>query len=676
MNERFVANMAQKGGKEKPDLVSWYADLNRCGQTQEYEKAIKIAGRILHHFPGELKAFQCRVVSFILQDKFEEALTAIGRDKEKAEFLQFEKAYCEYRLNRTEQALSTLRSVTNLDVRTKELLAQVLYRLEQYQECYTLYKDLLKNTQDEFDAERQTNMAAVVAALQMWDVQNVEDAGLDEDSYEVCYNNACYQIGCGNLDLAELKLKKAEEFLRNDSDLTEEELDEELAIIRVQMGYLLQKKGRCEEAAQLYNQVQKNRPSDVGIGAVLSNNLVTINKDQNVFDSKRKMKSATGDNVKGKLTSVQKQIVAVNQCLLHMYSNQGELCLKQAEELHREDPDLMSCVLISAAQHVRDKNMDKAMAMLQAYRNSHPDKQFTLQLMMAQIYLSQGSVYAACDALKALGDLQHKPGVVSALVTLYMGQEDRAAASDVLVNAVNWYKKNQPKSPDLAILTQANSAFQLKHGNADLAAQMLEDLRKQNPKDPMVLAQLISAYSQFNPNKAKEISRDLPPVSEIVREVDVDALESAFSTLGPKYMKKMQKGEPSPGPSGDMLLKKKKKKKKGKLPKNCEAGGDIDPERWLPRRERSYYRGKRKDKRREIGKGTQGSGTVASELDASKVSPGGSDPSSPRPGSAAVSSPSSGATASPQAAPAAAGPRQQKPAQAQKKKKKKGGVKW
>lgn len=27
--------------------------------------------------------------------------------------------------------------------------------------------------QDEFDAERQTNMAAVVAALQMWDVQNV-----------------------------------------------------------------------------------------------------------------------------------------------------------------------------------------------------------------------------------------------------------------------------------------------------------------------------------------------------------------------------------------------------------------------------------------------------------------------------------------------------------------------
>lgn len=38
----------------------------------------------------------------------------------------------------------------------------------------------------------------------------------------------------------------------------------------------------------------------------------------------------------------------------------------------------------------------------------------------------------------------------------------------------------------------------------------------------------------------------------------------------------------------------------GKMPKNPDA--EIDPERWLPRKERSYYRGKRRDKRKEIGK--------------------------------------------------------------------------
>ena len=71
-----------------------------------------------------------------------------------------------------------------------------------------------------------------------------------------------------------------------------------------------------------------SRPADAGLGAVLSNNIVTINKDQNVFDSKRKMKSATVDSVKAKLTALQKQTIAVNQCLLHLYSNQvSDHCL-------------------------------------------------------------------------------------------------------------------------------------------------------------------------------------------------------------------------------------------------------------------------------------------------------------------------------------------------------------
>ena len=38
-----------------------------------------------------------------------------------------------------------------------------------------------------------------------------------------------------------------------------------------------------------------------------------------------------------------------------------------------------------------------------------------------------------------------------------------------------------------------------------------------------------------------------------------------------------------------------------KLPKNYDPDVIPDAERWLPRRERSYYRGKRKDKKRDIG---------------------------------------------------------------------------
>lgn len=54
----------------------------------------------------------------------------------------------------------------------------------------------------------------------------------------------------------------------------------------------------------------------------------------------------------------------------------------------------------------------------------------------------------------------------------------------------------------------------------------------------------------------------------------------------------------------------------GKLPKNYDPKATPDPERWLPIRERSYYRGKKKGKKKEqIGKGTQGAtGGASSDL--------------------------------------------------------------
>ena len=42
----------------------------------------------------------------------------------------FEKAYCLYRLNRTQEALAVLNKEPNPDAKHKELKAQILYRME------------------------------------------------------------------------------------------------------------------------------------------------------------------------------------------------------------------------------------------------------------------------------------------------------------------------------------------------------------------------------------------------------------------------------------------------------------------------------------------------------------------------------------------------------------------
>ncbi|XP_076102018.1 signal recognition particle subunit SRP72-like [Mytilus galloprovincialis] len=659
-------------------LQNLYAELNKYKNNQEYDRALKIVNKILQEDSTDATAFHCKIVCLIKEDKFDQALTSINKAKDLSSGLHFEKAYCQYRLNRTKEALTTLRSVDKPDTRVKELLSQVLYRLEQYEECYNLYRDIIKSTEDDFEEERQTNLSAVVSSLQLWDKKDVGNPEFDESSYEICYNNACYFIGKEDWTNAEKKLRKAEIFCKksfeDESDVTEEEIEEELGIIRVQLAYVLQKQGRKDEAVKLNNQVTKNKPSDMAVMAVLSNNIITLNKDQNVFDSKKRMKTAKADGLKHKLTAAQQRCISLNEGLLHMYTNQSNQCHNLAQKLMKEYPDIDTPVLIEAAQYVKDKDTTKAIDVLKAYEQSHQSRSVSIKMVMAQIYLSQGHVYDACDTLKTMGDLQYKPGVVSAMVTLYLGQEDREQASKVLTQAITWYKKNQSSSACMSTLMRANTTLQIQMGNPQQAAAMLEELRKSNPKDPRILAELISAYSQFDQAKAQKISADLPPVEDIVQGIDVETLEASFSSLGPKYIKKALKSDaqPSPGPAGDMIVQKSKskKKKKGKLPKNLDA--EIDPERWLPRRERSYYRGKKKDKRRDIGKGTQGASGPAGDIDNSKLTTGGgsgSEASSPRPGQP-TSPPGSGQ-------PTAQGPRQQKPAQANKKKKKKGGGgKW
>lgn len=52
--------------------------------------------------------------------------------------MSFEKAYCLYRLNRTQESLAVLNKEANLETKHKELKAQVLYRMERYENLATL----------------------------------------------------------------------------------------------------------------------------------------------------------------------------------------------------------------------------------------------------------------------------------------------------------------------------------------------------------------------------------------------------------------------------------------------------------------------------------------------------------------------------------------------------------
>ncbi|PKU45908.1 signal recognition particle subunit srp72 [Limosa lapponica baueri] len=622
----------------------------------------------------DVTALQCKVVCLIQNGNFKEALSVINTHSKvlTSDVIAFEKAYCEYRLNRIENALKTIQSASQQTDKLKELYGQVLYRLERYDDCLAAYRDLIRNSQDEYEEERKTNLSAVVAAQSTWEKVMPEDLGLREATYELCYNSACALIGQGKLNEAMKKLQKAEELCRQslseDSDVTEEDIEAELAIIHGQMAYIMQLQGRTEDALQLYNQIIKLKPTDVGLLAVIANNIITINKDQNVFDSKKKVKLTNAEGVEHKLSKKQLQAIEFNKALLAMYTNQADQCRKLSASLQSQSPEHLLPVLIQAAQLCREKQHAKAVGLLQDFADQHPANAAEIKLTMAQLKIAQGSVTKACMILRSIEELQHKPGMVSALVTMYSHEEDIDSAIEVFTQAIQWYQQFQPKSPVHLSLIREAANFKLKHGRKKEAISDLEELWKQNPKDVHTLAQLISAYSLVDPEKAKVLSKHLPSSDTMSLKVDVDALENSH---GATYVRKKAgklTGDSQQKEQGQGDVKKKKKKKKGKLPKNYDPKVTPDPERWLPMRERSYYRGRKKGKKKDqVGKGTQGSTTAgSSELDASRTAS--SPPTSPRPGSAAAVSATSNVIP----------PRHQKPAGApatkkkQQQKKKKG----
>uniref|UniRef100_A0AAR2LJ90 Signal recognition particle subunit SRP72 n=1 Tax=Pygocentrus nattereri TaxID=42514 RepID=A0AAR2LJ90_PYGNA len=590
-------------------LASLWTEVNRCGQNGDFGRALKAVNKILHENKDDVTALHCKIVCLIQNGGFKEALNVINTHTKSltSDMVGFEKAYCEYRLNRVESALKTIEGISEQTDKLKELYGQVLYRLERYDECEAVYKDLIRNSQDEYEEERKTNLAAVLAARSTWENATAEDMGLPESTYELCYNAACSLIGRGQLSQALKKLQEAE------------------------------------------GQTQCSHT------------------DQNVFDSKKKVKLMNAEGVEYKLAKKQLQAIEFNKALLAMYTNQADQCRKLSSTLQSQNPGHPRPVLIQVAQLCREKQHSKAIELLQRFSEEHPESASGIKLTMAQLYLIQGHVTKAGDILRSIEDYKHKQGMVSALVTMYTHEEDLDSAIDVFSQAIQYYQSEQPGSPTHLSLVREAADFKLRYGRKKEAISDLEQLWKQNTKDVHTLAQLISAYSLVDQDKAKALSKHLPSPDTMSFNIDVDELENSH---GATYVRKKAAkvtGENAPKEQGQGEIKKKKKKKKGKLPKNYDPKSTPDPERWLPMRERSYYRGRKKGKKKEqVGRGTQGatSGATA-ELDASKTAS--SPPTSPRPGSGTGSA--SNVVPPRQQKPAASGATRKKAPQ----KKKKGG---
>merc|ERR1739847_111737 len=96
--------------------------------------------------------------------------------------------------------------------------------------------------------------------------------------------------------------------------------------------------------------------------------------------------------------------------------------------------------------------------------------------------------------------LRHNPAITDLIISIYtdLGKDDKAV--EILDETIKFHQSSGDQSSENVITMLRRSArYKLDHGDPKSAAKLLEEITKQVPNDVAVIAELIGAYSTFDP---------------------------------------------------------------------------------------------------------------------------------------------------------------------------------
>ncbi|KAL6616515.1 hypothetical protein ACP70R_038785 [Stipagrostis hirtigluma subsp. patula] len=603
-----------------------FSALHRHIEAGDFSQAVKVADQVLKAAPGDEDAVRCKVVALIKSDETDKALAAIRAAERLPIDLSYYKAYCYYRQNKLQEALDILSGQEETSA-ILQLESQIFYRLGRMNDCMNSYEKLQKFKIDSMDLKINI-IAALVAAGRASEVQAAMKAQKvdlttralrDARSFELAYNSACslienkkYSEAKEHLDLAK-RIGKEELMVE---DYEENEIEYELAPVTAQLAYVQQLQGHTQEAMETYVNMINGKSADSPSLAVATTNLISLKGTKDAADSLRKLdrfveKSAAPnqlqliENLDFKLSPRQKEALYSARVLLLLHANKTDQANELVSGLLGMFRDSVFPVLLQAAVHVREKKVQKAEEVLSRYAEKHPENSKGVLLALAQIAANANHFQLAADSLSKIADIQHMPATVATLVALKERLGDSNAAASVLDSAIQWWKNSMTEDKKLDVFMREAATFKLNHGRDEEACLLYEELVK-NHGSIEALAGLVTTSARTNLDKAEQYEKKLKPLPGL-KGINVESLEK---TSGARHVEGAQ---PMKVDIAEEVKKQKAKKRKRKprYPKGFDPanpGPPPDPERWLPKRERSSYRPKRKDKRAQV-RGAQGAVT-------------------------------------------------------------------
>lgn len=559
---------------------------------------------------------RCKVVALIKADNIDDALSTIQSSQKFTFDFNYLKAYCLYRQNRLDEALESLKIQEN-NPATMLLKSQILYRSGEMDACVEFYQKLQKSKIDSLEINF---VAGLISAGRASEVQKTLDLLRVKatSSFELAYNTACSLAEMNKYTEAEqllLTARRIGQETLTDDNFAEDDIEIELAPIAVQLAYVQQLLGNTQEAFGAYTDIIKRNLADESSFAVAVNNLVALKGPKDVNDSLKKLDRIKEKDMQNfqlarvldlKLSPKQREAIYANRVLLLLHANKMDQARELVAALPDMFPDSVMPLLLQAAVLVRENKAGKAEELLGQFSEKLPDKSKIILLARAQVAAAANHPFIAAESLAKIPDIQHMPATVATLVALKERAGDIDGAAAVLDSAIKWWLNAMTEDNKLSVIMQEAASFKLRHGREEDASHLFEELVKTHGSIEALVG-LVTTSAHVDVDKAESYEKRLKPLPGL-NGVDVDSLEK---TSGAKHVESASYFEVNEahGEGKNKDKAKKKRKRKPRYPKGFDPanpGPPPDPERWLPKRERSSYRPRRKDKRAAQVRGSQG----------------------------------------------------------------------
>lgn len=235
-----------------------------------------------------------------------------------------------------------------------------------------------------------------------------------------------------------------------------------------------------------------------------------------------------------------------------------------------------------------------------------------LLLTIIQLCLSASNPSAALPILESFlqnletqgaTDVRFSPGLVALAVSLYRQQGRHGSIRSELAKASSFWEKQGGHHVD-SLLRGAGSELLKSSDASDLAAAgaAFEKLCQKSGADQVAAAGLVASFATSDPAKIASHLTNLPTLDDLIGGIDINQLvgDGLAALVTPAGQPKKRRLETQPSDTTN------KKKRRRKLPTDYEEGKKMDPERWLPLRDRSSYRPKGKKGKKRANEATQG----------------------------------------------------------------------